>query len=169
VGELAGQVYRAGDASLVVSAADTATPEGGAAGGIVEQYDLSNVVGSMREVLFRVTSDVRPFYEIGRRYPTHLRPGVIGIHGTAERALVNGALLRLMLGDGAVSPPGSVNFVQPSFNVVASLSSSASPDAFVRVTLFGVQFDSWLYQLPLDDFVLERVTFQALRVAFEEA
>ncbi len=166
---MAGQVYRAGDASLVVSAADGAAPEGAAAADIVEQYDLSNVVGSMRDVVFRVTSDVRPFYEIGRRYPTHLRPGVVGITGGAERAVVNGALLRLMLGDGAVSPPGAANFVQPSFNVVTSLSSSADPQSFVKVTLFGVTFDSWHYHVPLDDFVLERVTFQALRIAFEEA
>jgi hypothetical protein len=165
---MANDVYRAGDATLVVSAGDADSPQGTAAGGIVEQYDLSNAVGSVRDVTFRVTSEVKAFYEIGRRYPTQLRPGVIGVSGTAERAHVNGALLRLMLGEGAVSPPGSDNFVQPAFNMVASLASPAAPGGFSRVTLFGVQFDSWLYRLPLDDFVMERVSFQALRIAFEE-
>ena len=166
---MANDVYRAIDASLIVSVGDSASAEGSAAGGIVEQYDLSNAVGSLRDVVIRVTSDVRAVYEIGSRYPTHLRPGVVSVSGSAERTHVNGALLRLLLGDGAVSPPASANFTQPAFNIVANLTSSASPDSFSKVTLFGVQFDSWNYQVPLNDFVMERVSFQALRVAFEEA
>ncbi|MFI9379615.1 hypothetical protein [Kutzneria sp. NPDC052558] len=166
---MANDVYRAVDASLVVSVGDSAAPEGAAAAGIVEKYDLSNVVGSLRNVVVNATSDVRPFYEIGSRYPTHLRPGVISVTGSAERAHVNGALLRLLLGDGAVSPPAAANFAQPAFNIVTTLASSAIPGGFTKVTLFGVRFDSWGYQVPLDDFVMERVTFQALRIAFEEA
>jgi hypothetical protein len=166
---MAKDVYRAIDASLIVSVGDTASSEGSAAGGIVEQYDLSNAVGSLRDVVVRVTSDVRAVYEIGSRYPTHLRPGVVSVSGSAERTHVNGALLRLLLGDGAVSPPTAANFVQPAFNIVANLTSSASPDSFSKITLFGVQFDSWNYQVPLNDFVMERVSFQALRIAFEEA
>jgi hypothetical protein len=162
-------VFRAIDAILVLSVDDAKSPEGAAADKLVSQYDFANTVGRLRNVAISVSSDVKPFYEIGRRYPTHLRPGIIQISGTAERAHVNGALLRLLLGDGAVSPPAAANFVQPSFNIIATLRDPARPDQQTKVTVFGAKFDSWTYNIPTDDFVMEGVTFQAIRLAYEES
>src|SRR3954467_1059673 len=120
-------VFRAIDAVLVFGVDDPASPEGAAADALVSQYDLSNVVGRLSDVTVSVWSDLRPYYEIGRRYPTHfppgggrvggacpteLGPGVVRVGGTARRAHVNGALVRLLLGDGATSPPAAANFVQ---------------------------------------------------------
>ncbi len=161
-------VFRANDAVLVLAVDDNSTPEGKAADALVSQYDLSNVVGRLQDVSIAVTSDVKSFYEIGRRYPTHLRPGNVQVTGTAQRAHVNGALLRLLLGDGAVSPPAAPNFVQPAFNIVATLANPAIPDAFTKVTIFGVKFNSWSYHIPMGEFVMEAVSFLALRLAFEE-
>jgi hypothetical protein len=121
-------VLRATDAVLVLGVEDTSTPEGEAADAVVSQYDLSNVVGRLTNVSISVSSDVRPFYEIGRRYPTHLRPGILRVSGTAERAHVNGALLRLLLGDGSVSPPSGPSFAQPSFNLISTLKDPARPE-----------------------------------------
>ncbi|HMV50892.1 MAG TPA: hypothetical protein PLD20_07305 [Blastocatellia bacterium] len=162
-------VFRAIDAVLVLGVDDKNAPEGAAADALVSQYGLSNAVGRLRGVTISVTSDVKPFYEIGRRYPTHLRSGVVQTNGSIQRAHINGALLRLLLGDGAVSPPGSANFVQPSFNIIATLQDSAHPDQQTKIIVFGAKFESWSYNIPADDFVMEAVTFQALRVAFEEA
>ena len=161
-------VFRAIDAVLVLGVDDPGSPEGAAADALVSQYDLSNVVGRLSNVTVSVSTDLKPFYEIGRRYPTHLRPGVVRVWGTAERAHVNGALLRLLLGDGAVSPPSAANFVQPAFNIVATLKDPAHPDNDTRVTVFGTRFDSWTYTIPAEDFVMESVSFQALRLSFEE-
>ena len=161
-------VFRAGDAVLVLGVDDANAPEGAAANALVTQYDLSNTVGRLRNVTISVATDLKPFYEIGRRYPSHLRAGAISISGTAQRAHVNGALLRLMLGDGAVSPPSTPNFVQPSFNLVATLQDPSRPGQQTRVTVFGAKFDSWEYSIPTDDFVMEGVSFQAMRLAFEE-
>jgi hypothetical protein len=162
-------VFRAVDATLVLGVEDVSLPEGTVADALVSEYDLSNTVGRLHRVTVSVFSDVKPFYEIGRRYPTHLRPGVVLVSGRAERAHVNGALLRLLLGEGAVSPPGAANFVQPSFNIVAGLQDPARPEQMTRVTIFGTKFDSWDYNLATaDNFVMEQVTFQALRIAFEE-
>jgi hypothetical protein len=162
-------VFRAIDAVLVLGVDDKNAPEGAAADAIVSQYGLSNAVGRLRGVMISVTSDVKPFYEIGRRYPTHLRSGVVQTSGSIQRAHINGALLRLLLGDGAASPPGAANFVQPSFNIIATLQDSARPDQQTKIIVFGAKFESWNYSIPADDFVMEAVTFQALRVAFEEA
>ena len=161
-------VFRANDAVLVLAVDDSSTPEGQAADALVSQYDLSNVVGRLQDVSITVTSDVKSFYEIGRRYPTHLRPGNVQVAGTAQRAHVNGALLRLLLGDGAVSPPSAANFVQPAFNIVAPLANPAVPVRFTKVTIFGVKFNSWTYHVPMGEFVMEAVGFLALRLAFEE-
>jgi hypothetical protein len=162
-------VYKAIDAVLVLGVDDASAPEGEAADALVTEYDLSNVVGRLTNVTLSVSSELSPFYEIGRRYPTHLRPGVIRISGMAQRAHVNGALLRILLGEGAVSPPGSPNFVQPSLNMIASLSDPARPDQSSRITVFGVKFESWEYNIPVEHFVMESVTFQAMRMAFEES
>jgi len=162
-------VFRATDAVLVFGVDDPSAPEGAAANALVSQYDLSNVVGRLSNVTVSVATDVKPFYEIGRRYPTHLRPGVVRVWGTADRAHVNGALVRLMLGDGATSPPSAANFVQPAFSIVATLKDPAHPDNDTRVTVFGARFDTWTYTIPSDDFVMEAVSFQALRLSFEES
>ncbi len=162
-------VFKAIDAIMVLGVDDTSTPEGEIADTLITEYDLSNAVGRLTNVSISVSSALSPFYEIGRRYPTHLRPGVISVAGTAERAHVNGALLRLLLGEGAVSPPGAPNFVQPSFNLIANLSDPARPDQSSRVTVFGVKFESWAYNIPVEHFVMESVSFQALRIAFEES
>jgi hypothetical protein len=37
------------------------------------------------------------------------------------------------------------------------------------VTVFGARFDSWTYTVPSEDFVMESVSFQALRLSFEES
>ncbi|MDQ4126397.1 MAG: hypothetical protein M3151_00320 [Actinomycetota bacterium] len=162
-------VFRAIDATLVLGVEDPNLPEGAAADALVAEYDLSNTVGRLHRVTISVLSDVRPFYEIGRRFPTHLRPGVVRVFGRAERAHVNGALLRLLLGEGAVSPPGGANFPQPAFNVVASLQDPTRPEQMTRVTVFGTKFDGWDYNVATEDsFVMEQVSFQALRIAFEE-
>ena len=87
---------------MVLAVDDATSPEGTAADALVSEYGLSNAVGRLRNLQVLVSTDVRAFYEIGRRYPTHLRPGVVRISGSAERAHVNGALLRLLMGDGAV-------------------------------------------------------------------
>jgi hypothetical protein len=162
-------VFRAVDAVLVMGVEDSSIPEGQAADALVAQYDLSNTVGRLHDVSVSVSSDVRAFYEIGRRYPTHLRPGIVRVAGSAKRAHVNGALLRLLLGDGAVSPPAAANFVQPAFNIIASLTNPARPGEFTKLTVFGVKFDSWSYHIPAEEFVMESIKFQAMRVAFEEA
>jgi hypothetical protein len=162
-------VFRAVDAVLVLGVDDANAPEGAAANALVTQYDLSNAVGRLRNVTVTVSTVLKAFYEIGRRYPTHLRSGVVRISGTAQRAHVNGALLRLLLGDGAVSPPSAANFVQPSFNIVTTLADPARPGQQTRLTIFSAKFDSWAYTLPSEDFVMEGATFQALRVAFEES
>jgi hypothetical protein len=74
-----------------------------------------------------------------------------------------------LLGDGAVSPPAAANFVQPSFNIIATLRDPSRPDQQTKVTVFGAKFDSWSYNIPMDDFVMEDVSFKALRLAFEES
>ncbi len=162
-------VFRASDAAIVL-ATDETLSGGTAAGTIISQYELSNAVGRLTNVSVSVRSDVEPFYEIGRRYPAALRPGRVAVTGSADRALINGALLRLLLGDGTASPPSSPAFVQPAFNVLATLREAARPDAFAKLTVFGVQFDSWSYDMDVaKDFVLEAVTFQAMRLGYEEA
>lgn len=161
-------VFRGSDATLVLAVDDKATEEGKLADGLINEYDFSNIVGRLRNVQVNVHNEVRPYHEIGKRFPSELRPGNVNVSGVAERALINGALLRLLLGDAANSPPPADPLAQPTFNIVISLKNPALPSNSSKLVLFGVKFENWNFSLPEDDFVMEAVTFRALRIGSEE-
>lgn len=162
-------VFRGSDASLVLAVDDNSTIEGGLADALINEYEFSNIVGRLRNVSIRIDNELKPFHEVGKRFATELRPGNINIYGTAERAHVNGALIRLLLGDGAQSPPPQGVIAQPSFNMVLNLKNPAVPENGSTLTLFGVKFEQWNFTLPEDDFVLEGITFRAIRIGTNES
>ena len=161
-------VFRGSDATLVLAVDDNSTVEGGLADGLITEYEFSNVVGRLTNVEVQVVNELRPYHEIGKRFATELRPGNINVSGTAERAHVNGALVRLLLGEGAQSPPPNSGMAQPTFNIVINLTNPALPENTTKVIVFGVKFESWNFSLPEDDFVMEAVSFRAMRVSTEE-
>jgi hypothetical protein len=158
-------VYSGADGTI--SVAVESGPAGDAAKAVVDQYSLTPI-GRVTGVTVKVTNDVKPFHELGQRFATELRPGNVNVFGTIERAYINGALLRLMLGGAADSRPAGA-FVGPSFNLSLQLSNPALPDQSATVTVMGVQLSEWNYTLPEDDFVMEQVGFRALWIKTEEA
>ncbi len=161
-------VFSGSDAALVLAVDDSSTEEGKLADGILNEYQLSSIVGRLQEVQVKVENAVRPYHELGKRFPTELRPGNINVTGFAKRAHINGAMLKLLLGGGAQSPPAADPLPQPSFNLVISMKNPAVPGNSSKLVLFGVKFDSWAFALPEDDFVMESVTFRAIRISTEE-
>jgi hypothetical protein len=161
-------VFRGADASLVLAVNDSASVEGKLADGLISEYEFSNVVGRLQNVQVKVQNELKPYHELGRRFATELRPGNINVYGFVERAHINGALIRLLLGDGAKSPPPMGAIAQPSFNIVIKLNNPAIPNNSSTLTVFGVKFETWSFRLPEDDFVMESVTFKALRISSEE-
>lgn len=161
-------VFRGSDASLVLAVDDSSSVEGKLADGLISQYEFSSVVGRLQNVQVKVENELKPYHELGKRFATELRPGNINVSGFVERAHINGALVKLLLGDGATSPPPTGAIAQPSFNIVIKLSNPAIPANSSTLTVFGVKFESWNFSLPEDDFVMESVTFRALRISSEE-
>jgi hypothetical protein len=151
-------VYTGADGSITLSTPEGA--EGEAAQGILDAHDLISV-GRVTDVKIEVHSEVRAFHEIGQRYATQLRPGNVSIHGTIGRAFLNGAMLRLLLGEAADSRPGS-SWAQPAFNITLMAETPSSPGTNNTITLHGVKIDTWNYDMPEDEFVMESVSFQAL-------
>lgn len=161
-------VFRGSDASLVLAVDDSTSVEGKLADALIGEYALSSLVGRLQNVQVKVENELRPYHEIGKRFATELRPGNINVSGFVERAHINGAMLRLLLGDGSSSPPPTGSIPQPSFNIVVNLTNPAIPENSSVLTVFGVKFDSWSFGLPEDDFVMEAMTFRALRVSAED-
>ena len=157
-------VYRGSDGTI--SLAVEAGPEGDKAKAINEQYSLTPI-GRVTGVTVRVTNDVEPFHELGQRIATDLRPGNINVFGTIERAYINGALLKLMLGDAADSRPAGT-FVSPSFNLAIRLENPSVAGLTATVSVMGVKLNEWNYDLPEDDFAMERIGFRALWVKVED-
>ncbi|MEH2168021.1 MAG: hypothetical protein V7K41_15355 [Nostoc sp.] len=161
-------IFRGSDASLVLAVDDSSSEEGKLANGLIDKYELSSIVGRLQNVQVKVENDLKPYHELGKRFATELRPGNISVFGYVERAHINGALIKLLLGDGATSPPPTGAIAQPSFNIVIKLNNPAIPASSSTLTVFGVKFESWSFALPEDDFVMESVTFKALRISSEE-
>jgi hypothetical protein len=157
-------VFRGSDGSIVLAV--EAGVEGDKAKAVIDEYSLTPV-GRATNVEVKVTSDLRPFHELGQRYPTELRPGNVNVTGSIERAYINGALLKLLLGDAATSRPAGT-FVSPTFNIDLRLENPAMPGTFSTVTVHGVKMENWTYQLPEDDFVMEKVDFKALWISVED-
>lgn len=157
-------VYSGADGSIAVAV--DAGPAGDKAKEIADKYQLTPV-GRVTGVTVRVTNEVKPFHELGQRFATELRSGNLNVYGTIERAYINGALLRLMLGDAADSRPAGA-FVGPQFNLSLRLQDPAIPDASTTVTVMGVQLSEWNYTIPEDDFVMERLSFRALWIKADE-
>ena len=155
------QVYRSADAVLLLSP-DVRTLDDKKAEKVIQDYELTGGVGKLTGVTLRVSRVLRPFYELGRRSPTDLSAGTVRITGTAERAFLNGALINLLLGDWSrrrgdthLGPPGA-------FNIIVFLTS-------VRVNVYGARLDGWDFSIPMDDFIMERVSFQAMEMEYEIA
>jgi hypothetical protein len=142
--------------------------EGDAAKTVNETFGLTPI-GRATGVSVEVTSDIRPFHEMGQRYATELRSGNVNISGTIGRAHVNGALLKLMLGEGASGTRPAASFVSPTFNLSLRMENSAFPGNASAVTVHGVKLDAWAFTVPEDDFVMEHVGFQALWIGTEDS
>jgi hypothetical protein len=157
-------VFTGADGSLTLS-----TPqgtEGEAAQGIIDTYQTVSV-GRVQDVKVHVHAELRAFHEIGQRYATELRPGNVSVSGTIGRAYINGAMLSLLLGEAATARPGA-SWAQPAFNITLLLTNPARPDVRSTVTIHDAKIDSWVGQLPEDDFTMESVSFQALYLTVED-
>ena len=156
-------VYTGADGAILLSAPQNT--EGEAAQEVLDQHELT-AVGRVQDVRVEVTTEVRAYHEIGQRYASQLRPGNVTVRGTVGRAYVNGAMIGLMLGQARGGRPAG-NWVQPAFNITVRLANPAS-GSLNTLTLHDVKLDNWVYSLPEDEFVMERVGFQALYVTVQE-
>jgi len=157
-------VYSGADGAILLSSPDGT--EGEAAQAVIDAHELITV-GRVQDVRIEVNSEVHTFHEIGQRYATQLRPGNVNISGSIGRAMINGAMLNLLLGEAAQSRPGG-NWVQPAFNMTVRVTNPTS-NTSNTMTLHDIKLSNWSYQLPEDDFVLENATFHALYITTEDA
>ena len=157
-------VFTGADGAILLSSPEGT--EGQAAQAVIDSHELVTV-GRVQDVRVEVHSEVRAFHEIGQRYATQLRPGNVNITGTIGRAMINGAMLSLLLGEAAQGRPGA-SWVQPAFNITVRLANPTS-NATNTLTLHDVKISNWSYQMPEDDFVLENATFHALYITTEDA
>ena len=158
-------VFRGNDATLTLAV--EATPEGQAAEEIINFFQLSPV-GRASNVEVFVRTELETFHEIGSRQPVSLNEGNIYVSGKVDRAYINGALLRLLLGKGALTAREAEPYPQPSFNLMLDVKDPAVPGTSSTLTVHGVKFENWAYSLPEADFVMESVTFKGLFITVDD-
>ncbi len=158
------RVFTGADGSITLSPSQG--PEGDKAKDVISAYEMLTV-GRVQKVRVEVTSEIRPFHEIGQRYATELRSGNVTIQGTIGRAYINGAMLKLLLGEAADQRPAR-SWAQPAFNITLLVESPAAPGVTSNITLHDVKIDQWVYEMPESDFVMESVGFQALYLTVQD-
>jgi hypothetical protein len=152
-------VYTGANGTLTL--AHDNSPEGAQAAAVMKSYSLT-AVGRVTDVEVCVHTDLRTYHEIGLRETVSLHAENIYIEGTVSRAYINGSLLFLLLGKGALPTASKEPYTPVSFNMTLSLNDPAVPGNKAALELQGVKFMSWSYKLPEDDFVMENVKFKAL-------
>jgi len=157
-------VFTGADGAITLSAGQG--DEGKKAQDAITAYNMI-AVGRAQNVRVEVHSEVRAYNEIGQRYATELRPGNVSVRGTIGRAYINGAMLKLMLGEAADGRPAA-SWAQPSFNIALIVENAATPGVRNTLTLHDVKIDNWVYNMPEDDFLLESVGFQALYLTVKD-
>lgn len=157
-------VFTGADGSMTLSTPEGA--EGDSAQAVLTEYEIVSV-GRVEDVRVEVSSAVRAFHEIGQRYATELRPGNVTVKGTIGRAYVNGAMLRLLLGEAAQQRPAA-SWAQPAFNITLQVENAGEPGVRNTLTLHDVKINDWVYHMPEDDFVLESIGFQALYLSVQD-
>jgi hypothetical protein len=157
-------VYTGSDGAITLSV--PSGTEGEAAQAVLTAYDAISV-GRVQDVTVELLSEVLPYHEIGQRYATQLRPGNVTIRGTIGRAFINGAMLKLCLGEAAESRPAA-SWAQPAINITLQVANSAVPDVRSVLTLHDVKINQWVYTVPESSFVMESVSFQALFMSIQD-
>jgi hypothetical protein len=161
-------VYTGANGTLLFTS-DGTTTEKADADVLIDQkmYDLTTV-GRVTGVEVHVNTDLQGYYQVGQRHPVSLHPENIHISGKVNRAYINGALLFLLLGRGANPNNIAEPYVQPTLMMQLILQDPAVPQTRSVLTLEGVKFENWAFSLPQDDFVMENITFKALRARVQD-
>lgn len=161
-------VYTGANGILLLSSAGT-PPEAADTDALLgeQMYNIFEV-GRVTDVEVCVKTQLSEYHEIGRRHATSLHSGNIHVSGKVGRAYINGALLFLLLGRGA--NPNNIDepYVQPTLQMQVVLQDPAVPETRSVLTIEGVKFENWSFSLPEDDFVMENVTFKALRARVQD-
>ena len=129
----------------------------------------SGAVGRVTNISLSISTEVKAFHELGLRAPRELRAGNLFISGSVERAYINGAMLKVMLGQYAEAEEAA-GFKIPTFNMKIILDNVRPPGdpGNSLMTVYGVIFDTWQFNLPEDSFVLEKLSFKARRIGIKD-
>jgi hypothetical protein len=121
-----------------------------------------NPLGRVEDVELCIQTELQEFYEIGNREVSVVAPGNVHISGKIGRAYMNGSLLFLLLGRGGKTD--SQPTLQTRFTLNLTLQNPADPKDNLRIDVHGVKFENWALQVPQSTFVMEHLTFKAIRV-----
>jgi hypothetical protein len=157
------KVFTGADGVLVFS-----REEGSAADAVLDEYEIDQV-GRVKGIEVYAQQDIRRFYSIGTNLPIDLRTGNIKVWGKIKRAYINGALLRLLMGKYALAGENPESPIDaPAFDINIQLKTpdlpDDKPDHVAKITIHHAILDNWSFNVPEDDFVLEEISFQALRI-----
>jgi hypothetical protein len=121
-----------------------------------------DVVGRAESFSIDVSNSVDRYFEIGNRIAAELKEGNFEVSGSISSGFINSAKLELAIGgDGSTMFPKQR---LPSFEIVGMVENTKTGRT-EKVTLKNVKLDTWSWDLPAEDWVMESVDFLAQNIS----
>lgn len=128
-------------------------------------------IARIQNVQFTINRPQREYYEIGDAAPAEIRSGNWSFRGSLRRGLVNGALLRFLIGAATVGGDivdesstivhGVAQRESPAFNIAMQWDNSGTEATDMWVMVVGAKLGGWNPAFPQDGFQMETANFTA--------
>ena len=121
-----------------------------------------DVVGRVESFSIDVSNNLDKYFEVGSRITAELKEGNFEVSGSISSGFINSAKLELAIGG-----EGETMFAQqriPEFEIVGLVSNSRTGKN-ESITLKGVKIDTFSWDLPAEDWVMESVDFEAVNIS----
>lgn len=121
-----------------------------------------DVVGRVESFTIDVANNVERYFEVGNRIAAEMKEGNFEVSGSISSGFINSAKLELAIGgDGNTMFPKQRI---PEFEIVGMVENTKTGRT-EKVTLKNVKLDTWSWDLPAEDWVMESVDFIAQNIS----
>ena len=118
-------------------------------------------VGRVETFSVDINNNLDRFFEVGSRIAAELKEGNFEVSGSINSGFINKAKLELAIGNDGITMVKQGRI--PEMTLLGKLVNSNTGKA-EWVTLKGVKFGTWSFEIGASDWVMENVDFDAINI-----
>lgn len=121
-----------------------------------------DVVGRVESLTIDANNNLDRFFEVGNRLAAELKEGNFELDGSISSGFINSAKLELAIGGDGETMRAQQRI--PEFTLMAKV-TNVNTGKTESITLKGVKIDTWSWDLPAEDWVMESADFMATNIS----